>query len=90
MAEKTAEYELEIEDKKCRLSKMSRATLELVLGMITGTGIKAEMIRAGEVILRNCWVDGGQEILDQEDLLIGAALKAYDLIEIKEASLKKL
>lgn len=87
---KKAIYEIEVEGKKCQLCKLDRATLEITLGMVMATNNTPQYIRAGEIILRKCWVSGDKEILDDEDLLIAAAMKAYELIEIKEASLKKI
>ena len=87
---KKAKYEIEVEGKKCRLTELDRTTLEITLGMIMSTTGSPQYIRAGEVILRNCWVDGDKEILERDDLLIAAAMKAYELIEIKEATLKKI
>ena len=83
-------YEIEVDGKKCQLCKLDRATLEITLGMVMATTGNPQYIRAGEIILRKCWVSGDKEILEQDDLLIAAAMKAYELIEIKEATLKKI
>ena len=88
MAGKIAIHELEIDGKKCQLAKIDRATLEIALGLIMAD--KPEYIKAGEIIVRSCWVSGDKEILDDEDLLVGAALAAQELISVKKASLKKL
>ena len=86
---KVAIYTITLDDGlTCKLSKLPRAVLEQVMGMIMSK--PPEMIRAGEVILRNCWVDGDQKILDDEDSLIGASMLAYELINIKQGVLKKI
>ena len=87
---KKAVYEIEVEGKKCQLSEISRSTLEVALGLIMQTTGQPQYIRAGEVILLNCWVSGDDEIKNDESLLIAASMKAYELIELKEATLKKI
>lgn len=85
-----AVYEIEVDGKKCQLSEISRATLEIALGLIMTTTSSPQYIRAGEIILLNCWVSGDEEIKKDESLLIAAAMKAYELIDLKEATLKKI
>lgn len=87
---KKAKYEIEVDGKKCQLCPLDRATLEIALGMVMATSGNPQYIRAGEIILRKCWVSGDKEILENDDLLVAAAMKAYELIEIKEATLKKI
>ena len=46
--------------------------------------------RIGEVALMNCWLGGSEEIRHRDDLYIPAAMKAGELLEFKEAELKKV
>jgi len=87
---KKGDYQLTVDDKTCILKKPTRATIEIALGKMGVSGGQSELIRAGEIILRNCWVDGDAEILNNDDYLIPAALQAYQLIEFKTAELKKI
>lgn len=85
-----AKYEIVVEDKICWLKEVNRATLEVALGLIMATTGQPQYIRAGEIILLNCWVGGDEEIKKNEDYLIPACFQAYELIKLKEASLKKI
>jgi len=86
---KGAKYEIEVEGKVCYLKALDKATLEIVLGMTAGSE-NSQLIRAGEVILNRCWVGGDEEIRKNDELTVAAAFQCYELIEIKEATLKKL
>ncbi len=85
-----SEYSITVEDKICWLKKIDRATLEVALGLIMATTGQPQYIRAGEIILLNCWVNGDEEIKKDDKYLIPACLQAYELIQLKEASLKKI
>jgi len=81
---------IRVEDKVAYLKKMDRGTMEIALGMIMGMNKDPEYIRAGEIILLKCWNGGDDEIKTNEDYLIPAAMTAYELIQLKEAALKKI
>jgi len=85
-----AKFELEIEGLKCYLKGISRPVMEQALGLIMPTSGAPRLITAGELILNSCWVGGDEEIRKNDDLLMEACLKAVELIERKESSLKKL
>lgn len=85
-----AKYLIEVEDKKAYLKAINRATLEVVLGLIMPSNGDPQYIKAGEIILNTCWVGGDEEIRTDEEYLNAAAMQAYQLVEIKTASLKKL
>ncbi len=88
--DRTPKYEIEIEGKKCQLRELDRQTLEICLGLVMNTNGPPQYIKAGEIILKTCFVSGDKEILEDDKLLVGAAMTAYELIEIKEATLKKI
>jgi len=90
MAKKKASFLIEVEDKSCKLTSIDRSTLEVALSFVMPSSGKPEYIRAGELILRNAWVEGDDEILSNDDYLIPAAMQAYQLINIKQATLKKI
>ena len=85
-------YEIEMDDKKtrCFLRSIDRATLETALGLTMKTSGHSEYIRAGEVILTSCWVTGDEIIKTNEDFLMSASMQAFQLIQIKSATLKKI
>lgn len=91
MAKTTAAaFELEIDGYKCRLRKIDRATLKVVYSKMLKASGEMNLIDTGEIILNTCWIDGDKEIKNNDDLWLAACLKCVELIEQKEASLKKL
>ena len=46
--------------------------------------------KAYEIVLRDCWLAGDEEIKTDDTLFISASAKLADLIEVKEAELEKL
>jgi len=90
-----AKYEISVFDDdgkeyKCQLSQMSRAVLEVVIGLIMNINAPPQYLKAGEIILNSCWVSGDSEIRENEQLLISASMQAYKLFELKKSTLKKL
>lgn len=88
--DKTPKYTITITDDEgkeftCRLRKIDRVTFELALKHYR----KDEEIRAGEIILNTCWIDGDEEIKTNDELLIAAALQVKEMIIIFETSIKK-
>lgn len=76
---------------KCILRKPNRKVLGEVLSLLSPIGgQRPDILSAGEWILKTCWEDGDERIKSEDDLLIAASLKAVELVEIKEAELKKL
>ena len=49
-----------------------------------------EYYRIGQACLTHCWIGGSDEIQKKESLYIAAAVKAGELLDLKEAELKKL
>ncbi|MGV7234657.1 MAG: hypothetical protein ACQ9ET_00220 [Nitrosomonadaceae bacterium] len=90
MGNKAAVYEISVGEKSCRLSEINRGTLEVVLGLVMPSNGQPQYIKAGEIILNSCWVEGDEEIKTDESLLLSACMSAYQLVDIKESSLKKL
>lgn len=90
MSKKVAVYELEVEDKKCQLSEIDLKTLEVVLGFLSPMNGRPQIITAGEIILTNCWVSGDEEIKTNDKYKAAACISACGLVEVKQASLKKI
>lgn len=78
-------YEITIEDKRCYIRKPDRR----VLGLATSVGQKNPM-KFNEVILYNCWLAGDEDIKTNDDYFLAAASRLEEVIEIKEAEIKKL
>jgi hypothetical protein len=49
-----------------------------------------QYIRAGEIILTNCWIEGDEEIKTNDDFLIPAAMQAFRAVEMEKGELVKL
>lgn len=73
------------EEAKCYLRKPTRQILDLAMASSTK---KNSMFN--EVILRNCWLAGDRNILEDDDLFMGAAAKLSGIINFKEAELEEL
>lgn len=78
-------YQLEIDGKKCILHKPTRK----VLSAATVTAGK-DPIKFNEIILKNCWIQGDEEIQSDDNLFLGICPKLAEIIEVKEAEIKKL
>lgn len=72
-------------DKVCYLHKPTRKTLSYA--SVAG---KNDTLKFNEVILRDCWVAGDEEIKTDDTLFLSVSAKLNALIEIKEAELEKL
>ena len=87
---KGAKYMLSIDDKVVYLKGLSRVVLEKALGLMVPLNGEPKLVTAGEVILNACWIEGDEEIRKDEELLVEACLQCCELIERKNASIKKL
>lgn len=85
-----AAYELEIDGFKCRLKAIDRFTLKVAYAKLVNASGQMNIIDAGELILNSCWLEGDKEIKEDDTLWASACMKCFELIEQKEATLKKL
>jgi hypothetical protein len=76
--------------KRAYLKKPNRATMEIVLGLTMSVSASPQYIRAGEIILTNCWIEGDEEIKTNDDFLIPAAMQAFRAVEMEKGELVKL
>lgn len=76
---------VEVDGKKAYLKKPDRRAL----GAAAVIG-KNDPMRYNEILLDNCWLGGDAEIKTEDALFLGVSAKLADLIDIKEAELKKL
>ena len=72
-------------DKCCYLHKPTRKTLSYA--SVAG---KNDALKFNEIVLRDCWLAGDEEIKTDDTLFISASAKLADLIDVKEAELEKL
>jgi hypothetical protein len=89
-----AEFVITMEDGETLFLKgINRQVLGIVLGMIMPSSGQPDYIRAGEIILENCAIKNAGDydaIKKNEMLYVGACFQAYQLIELKSGSIKKL
>lgn len=78
-------YKITVDNKSCLLRKPNRKEL----GYATMAG-KDNPLKFNEVILNACWLDGDDEIRNDDTLFLSASAKIADIIEVKEAELEKL
>ncbi|KAA6348041.1 hypothetical protein EZS27_004493 [termite gut metagenome] len=76
---------IEVDGKIVYLRKPDRKALSAAA--IVG---KSDPIKYNEILLKNCWLAGDEEIKTNDDLFLGVSGKLSGIIEIKEAELKKL
>lgn len=78
-------FELSVEGKKAYLRKPDRKTL----GYASTAG-QTDPMKFNEVLLKGCWLGGDEEIRTDDELFLAASGKLGELIQVKEAELKKL
>ena len=76
-------FELTIEDKSCIIRRPTRQEFSFV------SGIK-DPIQLSETLLKQLWIDGDKEILDDDAYFRPAISQLDEVLRQKEASVKKL
>ncbi len=90
---------IRIKEHICYLKPADKNSLSYALSMIrvrvddpskaAEVGVD-RIIQLGEVVLRNCWLGGSEEIRTIPKFWISAAVAAGDMVELVEAELKNL
>ena len=78
-------YELEVDGKKCWLKSPDRKILAMA-SVESG----ADEFKFNEIILENCWIAGDDEIKSEERLFLGVCRKISYIVDVAEATIKKL
>jgi hypothetical protein len=78
-------FRIKVEDKVCYLKPPSRKTLGYA-----SVAAKENPLKFNEVILRDCWLAGNEEIKSDDVLFLSVSPKLDKLIETKEVELEKL
>lgn len=78
-------FEIEVEGKKGYLRSPDRKILSLAT-----VEAGQDPFKFNEIILKNCWLGGDEDIINIEKYSLAAGSKLDKIIEIKEASIKKL
>lgn len=78
-------FKLSCDGKICYLKPPSRKTL----GYASVAG-KDDPLKFNEVILRDCWLGGDEEIRKDDELFISVGSQLANIIQTKEAELEEL
>jgi hypothetical protein len=78
-------YAIEVEDSVAYLHKPNRTAIKAMSAVAT-----SDPIRAGEILLENCWLGGDTSIKTDDEKFLAVSGKLGELITIKNAELKKL
>ncbi|MCD8030078.1 MAG: hypothetical protein LUF04_10385 [Bacteroides sp.] len=78
-------FQVEVDGHVAYLRKPTRKAL----GAAAVVG-KSDPMKYNEILLTNCWLEGDEEIKTDDSLFLGVSAQLAELIEIKEATLKKL
>ena len=76
-------FELSVEDKSCIVRRPNRKDLSYV-------SVVKNPIQMSETLLKQLWVDGDKEILEDDSLVLAVIPKMEEVIKIKESAIKKL
>jgi hypothetical protein len=78
-------YEIRIDESVAYLRKPDRATLKAMAAFA-----QSDPIRSSEVLLENCWLGGDDAIKNDDEKFLAVSAHLGELIEVKNAELKKL
>lgn len=76
-------FKLDVEGKICFLKSPDRRTL----GFASST---KDTFKFNEIVLKNCWLAGDEEILKDDSYFLAACSKLDGIIQVKQAELEKL
>lgn len=80
-------FEVVVEDCKAVLHKPLRNDLSFATA---GSGQGSDAVKFAEILMRQCWIDGDREIMDNDDYFLGAVPVLQALTEVRKAEIKKL
>lgn len=85
-AKHPAIYEIAFDDdKKAYIKKPSRQILSMAMSKS-----QTNPLAFAEVILKQCFLGGDSEVKDNDDYFLGAASQLEEVMQVKNAQLKKL
>ncbi len=76
-------FEISVEEKSCILHRPTRKDLSFV-------SVVKDPIKMSEAMLNQLWVAGDEEIKTDDALFLAAIQKMQNVLEVKEAEIKKL
>ncbi|MBB1551638.1 MAG: hypothetical protein HG447_008620 [Prevotella sp.] len=76
-------FEISVEGKSCILHKPTRQDLSYA-------SVIKDPIKMSEVMLKQLWVAGDEEIKNNDELFMAVVAKMDEVLKVKEAEIKKL
>jgi hypothetical protein len=76
-------FEISVESKSCVLHKPTRQDLSYA-------SVIKDPIKMSEVMLKQLWVAGDEEIKTNDELFMAVVAKMDEVLKVKEAEIKKL
>nr|DAS34773.1 MAG TPA: hypothetical protein [Bacteriophage sp.] len=76
-------FEISIEGKSCILHRPTRKDLSFA-------SVVKDPIKMSEAMLNTLWIAGDEEIKENDSLFLAVIQKMQEVLEIKEAEIKKL
>lgn len=76
-------YQISVEGKSCLLRRPTRKD-------ISYASVVCDPMQLSETMLKQLWLDGDREILEQDDLFLAVVAKMEEVMKIKEAEIKKI
>lgn len=76
-------FGITVEDKVCYLKKPDRKALSFA------SQVGSDPMKFNEVILKNCWLGGDEEIKTNDSLFLAVSVKLDQVVEFKQAELVK-
>lgn len=80
-------FMIKVEDKLAVVRKPGRKDLSFATA---GSSQGKDALKFAEILLKQCWIDGDQEIMEDDDYFLGAVPTLEALAENKKAEIKKL
>ena len=80
-------FEVAVEDKKVILHNPSRRDISYAMA---GSNQAKDSVKFSEILLNQCWIDGDEEIKENDDYFLAVVPVLGALAETKEAEIKKL
>lgn len=71
--------------KTCFVKKPDRKTLSAA--SVVG---QKDPMKYNEVMLKNCWIEGDEDIMTDDGLFLGACGQLSEIVQVREGQLKKL
>jgi hypothetical protein len=57
---------------------------------MAGSNQAKDSVKFSEILLKQCWIDGDKEFMDDDNYFLSAVPALGALAEVKEAEIKKL